>query len=74
MTITTGKTQYSVQLRLKTYEHLGNKGTLALKREHNFKERTFSTPNEAEKFAEAERERTGLDIKVQECTPIYGLF
>jgi hypothetical protein len=72
--ITTGKAEYSVQLSWKTYETLGNKGTLALKREHNFKERTFKAKAEAEQFAEAERERTGLEIRVQECTPIYGIL
>jgi hypothetical protein len=49
--ITTGKTEYSVQLSWKTYETLGNKGTLALKREHNFKERTFKAKAEAERKA-----------------------
>ena len=74
MTITTGKTQYSVGLSWRAYDKLGNKGRLALKREHNFKERDFKTDAEAQAFAKAERERTGLDITVQECTPIYGLF
>jgi hypothetical protein len=72
--ITTGKTQYDVTLSWKTYERLGNKGTLALKREHNFKERTFRTKDEAEQFAQSERERTGLEIRVGECTPIYGIL
>ena len=72
--ITTGKTEYSVQLSWKTYETLGNKGRMALRREHDFKERTFKTKAEAEVFAEAERERTGLEIRVQECTPIYGIL
>jgi hypothetical protein len=72
--ITTGKTEYSVQLSWKTYEPLGNKGRAQLRKEHNFKERTFRAKAEAEQFAEAERERTGLEIRVQECTPIYGLL
>jgi hypothetical protein len=72
--ITTGKTQYDVSLSWGTYQHLGNKGRLALKREHDFKERTFKTKDEAEQFAQAERERTGLEIRVGECTPIYGLL
>ena len=72
--ITTGKTQYDVSLSWKTYEHLGNKGRLALKREHDFKERTFRTKEEAEQFAQVERERTGLEIRVGECTPIYGIL
>lgn len=72
--ISTGKPHYDVQLSWKTYETLGIKGTLALKREHNFKERSFKTKAEAEQFAEAERERTGLEIRVQECTPIYGIL
>jgi hypothetical protein len=74
MTITTGKVQYSVGLSWKAYDHLGNKGRLALKKEHAFKERTFKTSAEAEAFAQAERERTGLDIKVSEVTPIYGIL
>jgi hypothetical protein len=72
--ITTGKTQYDVSLSWGTYQHLGNKGRMALRREHDFKERTFKTKEEAEVFAEAERERTGLDLRVQECTPIYGIL
>jgi hypothetical protein len=72
--ITTGKTEYSVQLSWKAYETLGNKGRMSLRREHNFRERTFKAKAEAEQFAEAERERTGLEIRVQECTPIYGLL
>ena len=72
--ITTGKVQYDVALSWKTYEHLGNKGRMALKKEHNFKERTFKTKPEAEAFAKAERERTGLGIKVSEVTPIYGIL
>jgi len=72
--ITTGKTQYDVALSWSAYEHLGNKGKLALKREHNFKERTFKTREEAEQFAKAERERTGLELRVGECTPIYGIL
>jgi phosphoenolpyruvate synthase/pyruvate phosphate dikinase len=74
MTITTGKTQYSVQMSWKTYQTLGNKAAIALRKERDFKERTFKTDAEAQAFAKAERERTGLDITVQECTPIYGLF
>jgi len=72
--ITTGKTQYEVALSWSAYEHLGWKGRLALKREHNFKDRTFKTRKEAEAFAKAESERTGLDLRVGECTPIYGLL
>ena len=72
--ITTGKTEYDVGLSWKAYEHLGSKGKLALKREHNFKERTFRTKDEAEQFAAAERKRTGLDLRVGECTPIYGIL
>ena len=72
--ITTGKPQYSVSLSWKTYDSLGNKGRLALKKEHAFKERTFKTRPEAEAFAESERKRTGLDITIQECTPIYGIL
>jgi hypothetical protein len=72
--ITTGKTQYDVSLSWGTYKHLGNKGMMALKREHEFKERTLKTPEEAEQFAQVERERTGLEIRVQECTPIYGIL
>lgn len=72
--ITTGKPQYDVSLSWGAYQHLGNKGRMALRREHDFKERTFKTKAEAEVFAEAERERTGLEIRVQECTPIYGIL
>ena len=72
--ITTGKTQYDVNLSWNTYRQSGNKGLMALKREHEFKERTFKTKDEAEVFAQAERERTGLEIRVGECTPIYGLL
>ena len=72
--ITAGKTQYDVALSWGAYQHLGNKGRLALKREHNFKERTFKTRDEAEAFAQVERERTGLDIKVGEVTPLYGIL
>ena len=72
--ITTGKTQYDVSLSWKAYEHLGNKGKVQLRKEHNFKERTFRTRDEAEQFAQAERERTGLELRVGECTPIYGLL
>ena len=72
--ITTGKTEYSVQLSWKTYETLGNKGRSQLRKEHNFRDRSFKTKAEAEVFAEAERERTGLEIRVAECTPIYGIL
>jgi hypothetical protein len=72
--ITTGKEQYDVCLRWKTYEHLGNKGRAQLRKEHNFKDRTFKTRPEAEQFAELERQRTGLDVTVQACTPIYGIL
>jgi len=72
--ITTGKVQYDVALNWKAYEHLGNKGRMALKREHGFRERTFKTREEAEQFAQVERERTGLDLRVGEVTPIYGIL
>jgi hypothetical protein len=72
--ITTGKSHFDVTLSYKTYEHLGNKGRSQLRREHNFKGGSFKTKAEAEQFAEVERERTGLDLRVQECTPIYGLL
>jgi hypothetical protein len=72
--ISTGKPHYDVQLSWDTYQRLGTKGAIALKREHNFKERSFKTKAEAEQFAEAERERTGLELRVQECTPIYGIL
>jgi hypothetical protein len=72
--ITTGKTQYDVSLSWKTYESLGNKGRAQLRREHNFKDRTFKTRDEAEQFAQIERDRTGLEIRVGECTPIYGIL
>jgi len=72
--ITTGKTQYDVSLSWKAYEHLGNKGKIQLRKEHNFKERTFRTREEAEQFAKAEHERTGLELRVGECTPIYGIL
>jgi hypothetical protein len=72
--ITTGKTQYDVSLSWGTYQHLGNKGRAQLRKEHNFRDRTFKTKAEAEQFAEAERERTGLEIRVAECTPIYGIL
>jgi hypothetical protein len=72
--ITTGKVQYDVTLSWKAYEHLGNKGRSQLRKEHGFKDRTFKTREEAEQFAQVERERTGLEIRVQECTPIYGIL
>ena len=72
--ITTGKSHFDVTLDYKAYEHLGNKGRSQLRREHNFKDRSFKTKAEAEQFAEVERERTGLDLRVQECTPIYGIL
>lgn len=72
--ITTGKPQFDVSLSWKAYEHLGNKGRAQLRREHNFKDRTFKTRPEAEQFAELERQRTGLNITVQECVPIYGIL
>ena len=62
MTITTGKPQYSVNMSWKTYNHLGNKGRLALRKEHAFKERTFKTRPEAEAFAKAERERIRVTV------------
>jgi hypothetical protein len=72
--ITTGKSHYDVTLSYKAYETLGNKGRSQLRKEHNFRDRSFKTEAEAEQFAEAERERTGLEIRVQECTPIYGIL
>jgi hypothetical protein len=72
--ITTGKPHFDVTLSWKAYEHLGNKGRSQLRREHNFKGGSFKTKAEAEVFAEAERERTGLEIRVAECTPIYGIL
>jgi hypothetical protein len=72
--ITTGKSHFDVTLNWKAYEHLGNKGRSQLRREHNFRDRSFKTPEEAEVFAEAERQRTGLEIRVAECTPIYGIL
>jgi hypothetical protein len=72
--ITTGKSHFDVTLSWKAYEHLGNKGRMALRREHNFRDRSFKTEAEAEVFAEAERKRTGLEIRVAECTPIYGIL
>ena len=72
--ITTGKPHYDVTLDWRAYGALGNKGRAQLRKEHSFKDRTFKTREEAEQVAQAERERTGLEIKVQECVPIYGLL
>ena len=72
--ITTGKPHFDVTLSWGAYQHLGNKGRSQLRKEHNFRDRSFKTKAEAEVFAEAERERTGLEIRVAECTPIYGIL
>lgn len=69
-----GKVRYDVCLSYSAYQNLKIKERRALQKEKEFTSREFKTKEEAEEFAEKERQRTGLKIVVQECYPIYGIL
>ena len=69
-----GEKRYHVSLSYSEYKNLKAKEKRQLQRDKGFDEKEFKTEEAADKFAEQERQRTGLKIVVQECWPIYGLF
>ena len=69
-----GEKRYNVSLSYSEYKYLKEKEKRQLQRDKEFAEKEFKTEEAADKFAEQERQRTGLKIVVQECWPIYGLF